>query len=577
MSIFLKDKQLKNAANNSNLPDSAVVNARIVVPPSEFIAASPNEERVLGTPEKPMSRLAQALGITDLEKSNVSTFFIHDGSILEEEEEFWDLLNEKAHALLKELLIAKELSGNEESPSGAAIVSSDMHLNTYVTRDHMTVYGCIFPPISGGRALSFEELKAEIINAGIMYGVNYDLLQELIKNNTILKIFTLAEGKPARDGEDGKVIELFLREKKISFEADEHDLVDYKNLNWLQPIHSGENICQIIQPVPPEDGTNVMGIVLKGRVGKALARLPIGKNTAVNENHTAVIATCDGQLKFFGNCFNVEQMIKIDGDVDSSTGNLDVIGSITVGGSVTEGFTVKASGDIVIRGSVGGAELIAGSNIQIFQGMNGNFKGKLTAGQNVSSKYLENCFVVACGTVKAESIVNSNVVSSDKVLLNTGKGMILGSSVISFKGIEAKIIGIEQRIPTNITIGTDPKLYDELQKLRIEVKELSRKSEQNEKNINYLLEQENLDSKYQLLLGQLKFDQTIFNMNLSKKMQRITGIEYELKSGETCQIVVSQLYPPVFVTIGNTKCIIENEQKMCRIFKDSGEIVIGSK
>lgn len=567
---------MKSASAQVNSPVSSPEDESVAVASSELTVASPNVDRSLGIPEIPMSRLAQKLGIKDLEQNNVSEFFLYSGSINEEEKAFWNSLNDKAIALLKEITAAEELFDNGESTSESVIFSSDMQLETHVARDQMTAYGCIIPPIGGGTNLSFERLKASLDKAGIAFGVDNDLLIELLRSNTVLKIFTIAVGKPARSGEDGKVIELFAREKEISFESDENDLVDYKNLNLLQPIHSGQPICQIIQPVPAENGTNVMGVVLKGREGKT-PRLPIGKNIAESEDHTALIATCDGQLKFSGSCFNVEQMIKIDGDVDSSIGNLDVIGSLTVNGCITEGFTVKVTGDIVVRGSVEGAELIADGNIQVFQGMNGSYKGKLTAGKNVSGKYLENCFVTAGGTVKAESIVNSNVVSSDKVIVNSGKGIILGSSVIAFKGIEAKTIGNEQRIPTNVTIGTDPKLYNELQKLKSEVPELSRKSNDNDKNINYLLEQEYLDTKYQQLLDKLKFDQKIFYINLSKKTKRITDIEYELSSGEACQIVASQIYPPVNITIGNTKLTIVNEQRMCRIFKDSGEIVIGTK
>jgi len=524
----------------------------------------------------PVSALAQKLGIKAMGGKAGEDFFLYGCGALPEAQIFWSILNKKAADLLEQMSTASELSENGERASETVTFSSDMYLETYIANNQMKAYACIIPPVGSGIKPDFDRFYTGLTNAGINSGVNIELLKELFENDTVLRIFTVAEGKAVIDGEDGKIIELFAREKKISFESDENDLVDYKNLNWLQPIHGGEIICKIIPPVPEEDGVNVRGVVQKARVGK-VPKPPIGKNTGENEEHTALIALCDGQLKYSGGLFNVEQMIRIDGDVDSSIGNLDVIGSVTINGNVFEGFTVKASEDIVVRGSVAGSELIAGGSIQVFQGINGSYKGKLDAGGNVTSKYLENCHVVAGAIVKADSIVNSKVISSDKVVVTSGKGIILGSTIIGFRGIEAKTIGNEQNIPTSLTIGTDPKLYDELHKLKIEVQELSHKSEENDKNINYLEERESLDSKYQQLLGKLKFDQKIYYLNLSKKSGRISAIELELKSGEACQIILSHLYPTVNVTIGNTKLIIDYEKQMCRIFKSEGEIIIGSK
>lgn len=113
--------------------------------------------------------------------------------------------------------------------------------------------------------------------------------------------------------------------------------------------------------------------------------------------------------------------------------------------------------------------------------------------------------------------------------------------------------------------------------LKTEIHEFKRKSEGNEKNIQYLLAQESLSAEYQQLLNKLKLDQTIFNMNISKKSNRITAIEEELKNGEDCQIVVNQLNPPVKVAIENEQLTISYETRMCRIYKSEGEIVIASK
>ena len=569
MKFFSKEKSNISSPTQDNAPVFSLVN-------EENASASAEVGNAATASHIPMAVLAKTLGIGASVGNIAADFFLRGGSLTEEESDFWNILNEKCTAILKQINAVAEAPENSETAAAATPLVLDMHLETQISHDQMTAFGCIFPPVGGGKRLSFEELKTEIKNAGIVFGINDSLLMELTESGTVLMIFALAQGKPVRDGVDGNVIELYPREKKISFEANENNMVDYKNLNWLQTIHGGDPICTIVPPIPGEDGVNIRGVVQKAREAKTPKVLG-GINTAENEEHTALIASCDGQLVFSGGTFKVEQMIKIDADVDNSIGNLDVIGSITVYGNVFDGFTLKATGDIIVKGTIEGATLIAGGNIQIFQGINGSYKGRLEAGNNVTSRYLENCHVKAGGTVKSDSILNSTVISSDKVVVISGKGIIIGSAIVAFKGVEAKIIGNEQNILASITIGTDPKLYEELRTLRTEVYDLTRKAEGNEKNIQYLLSQESLDAEYQQLLNKLKLDQTIYNLNLSKKSNRISAIEAELKSGESCQIVVNQLNPPVKVTIENAQLTISNEARMCRIFKSEGEIIVGSK
>ena len=569
LKFFSKDKTI--------ISPVAQDNAAVFSPVSKSMPESAAAEGVSETNQMPIVILSKALGI-EVVARNEAGIYISNQS--DEEKRFLNILNDKANALLKQINAEKandendpQESANNEAPEPLAL---DMHLETFIAHDQMTAYACIMPPLGNGKSLTLEELKEKVTQAGIVFGVNDNLLKEMYENGSFLRIFPIAHGKQVRNGEDGSVVELFPREKEITFKANEQDMVDYKNLNWLQTIHGGDPICTIIPPIPGEDGIDVKGVLIKAREAKA-PKVPAGLNTVENADHTALIAASDGQLVFSGGCFKVEQMIKIDADVDSSVGNLDVIGSITVFGNVFDGFTLKATGDIVVKGIVEGATLTAGGNIQIFQGINGSYKGRLEAGGNVTSRYLENCFVSAGGTVKSDSILNSTVVSSDKVIVVSGKGIIIGSAIVAFRGVEAKIIGNEQNILSSITIGTDPKLYEELRALKVDVLDLKRKAEGNEKNIQYLLAQESLTAEYQQLLNKLKLDQTVFNMNLSKKSNRIFAIEAELKSGEACQIVVNQLNPPVKVAIEGSQLSISNEARMCRIFKSEGEIIIGSK
>ncbi|NLH02318.1 MAG: DUF342 domain-containing protein [Clostridiales bacterium] len=521
----------------------------------------------------PMALLAQKLGLPATD--NLNSYFLHGNSPDEDERAFWNILTEKARVLLDQILKSEETSSLSEAGVKPLPFSSKMHMEVYISADSMEAYGFIFPPIGGGDSLSADELKAIAQREGVFYGMDEEIFSKILSENQYLKVFTFARGKEPRNGENGQVIDLYSREKQINLAVDQDENVDFRNLNWLQKVNQGDVICKLIPPVPPEDGMNIRGIVLKGLEGK-MPKLPKGKNITENEDHTALIAEVSGQLSFSNGSFKIEQLLNIDGDVDSSVGNLDAIGSINIKGNVLDGFSVKATGDIVVGGTVMSAELTAGGNIQIRSGMNGGLKGKLTAGGNISSKYLENCFVSAGGTVKSDSVMNCTVISGDKVIVTSGHGAIMGSTITSFKGVEAKVIGNERNLFTKITIGNDPKLSEELRVLTAEIKELSHKAEEYEKNIQYLTKMESLDEVHQKLLNKLKLDLSIINMNLSRKNGRIAVIETELK-GESCQITAGHIYPPLSVTIGSQTQQFFTESHMSRIYKKDGEIVVGAK
>ncbi|NLV86110.1 MAG: DUF342 domain-containing protein [Clostridiales bacterium] len=463
----------------------------------------------------------------------------------------------------------------EESIPEPVPYSQDMILYTHISRDRLRAYGCIFPAIGGGKSFTAEQLYTLVGESDIKYGVDEAIIGTILDSKAVFKIFVIAKGIEKKDGVDGQIIDKFSREQKINIEAGSDKLVDYKNLNWMQTIDKGQVICEIIPPQPPVTGIDVKGNEMPGTVGKA-PKPPAGLNTAVSEDGLSLVAVTDGQVSFKAGAFRVDRLINIDKDVDNSVGNLDVKGSINIKGNVNEGFTITATENIVVRGIVEGAYLKAGGNIQIFHGMNGSLKGTLEAGGTVTSRYLENCTVTAGGVVKADSIINSTVVSNDKVSVLSGKGIIIASNITGFKGIDAKVIGNDSNRLSNLTVGTDPVLLEEMNTLKNEADELEKKLDENDKNIKYLEGMKSLDAKYQQLLSKLKLDSTLDRMKLAKRQQRIAAIN-ELLTEVTAQITAIELYPPVNVTINKLKTNITNPERMCRIYKNGGEIVIGKK
>lgn len=578
---------------NLNMPSTDIQNTEIVGVEQHNSSSKTNWLAVL----------AHKLGKTPSVEVGSKAFSFTGDSLSEDELDFLDILSDKAEPIVKGMTsvekaikareeaiaarkaaddneeasdeIEKAVKDIEESIPEPEPFSSDMSISVHISRDLITAYCCIFPAIGNGKSLSAEELYELVEKNGVKYGVDEAIIQSVLDSDSVLKMFVIARGIPKKDGVDGEIHDHYSRERKINIASEDGQVVDYKSLNWLQTVHTGDVICDIKKPVPHENGMDVRGVEIKAVVGKKV-KVPAGQNTAISDDGLALVATSDGQLAFKGGAFRVDQIVNIDGDVDNSVGNLNVLGSINVKGNVAEGFTLTASGDIVVRGIVEGAYLKAGGNIQIFHGMNGNLKGKLEARGNVTSRYLENCNVYAGGVIKSDSIISSTVVSNDKVTVQTGKGVIIASDVTGFRGIEAKTIGNNRNRLSNLTVGSDPSLHEEMQQLKTEVKNMGKKLEENEKNIRYLENMKELNSQYKKLLSKLKLDSTVDKMKLAKKEQRIADIA-ELLTDVSAQIIATEIYPPVNVTIGNLKLNLIQPERMCRIYKSEGEIIVGKK
>ena len=221
-------------------------------------------------PDQPLVKLSKMLGCP---VPNSADSFFPNGLITKEDTAFWAALNRKAESLLQ--LID---SSDPENP-----LSANTQLEVHITYDWSAAFGLLIPPAGKGQALSVEALIAQAEEAGIKYGLDTHTLSNMIENEAWFQVFPLAAGKPVKNGADGRIEELYPREKRISLQADENEVVDFKNLNWLQCVHKGDVICNVFPPTEPEDGCDIGGNVIKGHEGR-MPRLPRGKNIIESED-----------------------------------------------------------------------------------------------------------------------------------------------------------------------------------------------------------------------------------------------------------------------------------------------------
>lgn len=439
--------------------------------------------------------------------------------------------------------------------------------------NRMRAWGFVTGPMFGGADITAEVIRQELEKQKIVYGIDGDAIERMASGKRYFRLFPIATGKKPVDGKDGRIEDHFLRDAKIRLKEKDDLTVDYKNLNWIQKVEEGGIVCDIVLPTAALSGINILGAAVQGRDGKK-AIPPKGKNTQVTEDETRLIATVGGQVEFHHGQFHVEQLTTIQGDVDNSTGNIDVIGNVVVGGDVREGFAVKATGDIAVKGKVEGAIIIAGGNIQIGMGMNGSLTGSLEAKGDIRTKYLENCTVHAGGCIYSDSIVNSNVSSDRDINITFGLGAIIGGTVMAANSISARLIGNKSNRTTALILGGTPGILMEKSDVEQEFRRTRDEIEELQKNLQYIGRSGALTPEYKRMQNDFKLKLSMMNIQQAKLKQRLEELTENLDPSN-CRLTCKTIYPITQVTIGNATRIIRELNYNCNIYYAEGEVRVG--
>ena len=456
-------------------------------------------------------------------------------------------------AVMKAEKQLQKKEGTEEPPEvpeeDVPIPPVDGQVLVFCTPNLSAAWGIALPALGEGAPVTWETTLSALDNKKVTFGIDQEAVNRLSAPENILTLQKLASCVPPVPGEDGRTEEHFPRTVGTpQLVENDQGIVDCDNLNWLTHIDAGTVICDIVQPTQGKPGTNIQGNPIRPYNGKRAA-LPKGDNVILNEEGTSLVAKVDGQISFRDGKFHVNNVIVIKGDVDLSTGSIDVQGDVVIHGTVRAGFTVNASGNVTIGGLVEGSQITAGGSVMVGRGMNGNVTGSITAGQDVVCKYMENATVHVWGDVRMDSIVNCDISARGKVVVKSGRGIIVGGTVRAMGGIEAKVIGNRAGRLTILSIGPTPWFLREKAKIEEELEKIQQEI--------YLNQGTNAAALYQMKEKPLKKTMEEMELRVAVAAQK--------------QIVAEKLYPMAQVSIGGVQRNITDYYAPCRVYLDAKE------
>ncbi|MEF9941561.1 MAG: FapA family protein [Lachnospiraceae bacterium] len=468
-------------------------------------------------------------------------------------------------------------TSEEEEDIAPVLPPKDATVHVWATNNFMSVYMVATPPSNGGLDITKDQLMIAIKEAQVTTNIDYKLLVQIISEKMYNQTMLIASGTLPVPGEDGKIIDYFSRLAEIRLKEDDKGTIDFKHLNMIQNIKKGTVICDIIHPVEGIDGIDVTGKKLPARASKQ-AHIPAGQNTCISPDGNQVLASSSGHVIFEGSNFNVYEKLVIKSDVDSSVGNLDFDGDIEIFGDVHSGFTLIAEGNIITHGLVEGATLTAGGNISVLGGVNGNMQGILRAGGDIVTRFLENCTAYADGSIYAESMINSQLFCNNALSATKGKGIIIGCHIWACT-VDAKIIGTLSNHLTDISLGLPFNLAQKRKQASHTLAELNNTYSQMQKNIIYLTSLHTLSKQKEAILKNLTDQKALYETKISSVTKQIMDYDNYVFDIASCHVCVTNLNPPVRITIGTTSRSISEPLTRCNIYlssKAADDIVIGT-
>lgn len=437
-----------------------------------------------------------------------------------------------------------------------------------ITDFDMKAFLTITPPGKGGINPDVETIKAFLKNNGVVHGINEELLYELQDFPVYSKPVLVAEGTKPVNGNDAKIIYNFDTDTSKIQLKEKNGRVDFKEQNLIKNVVEGQALARKIPAEQGQSGRTVTGRLLPAEDGNDV-EIGIGKNVKLSEDGTTAIAEINGQVIMLSGKINVEPIYVVNGDVNlKNSGNVIFLGTVLVKGSVTDGFKVKASGNIEVMGNVGKAELDAEGEIIIHQGVNGKSAGMIRAGKGVWSKFIENAIVDAGEVVVAtDGIINSRVDANKKIICQGKRATIVGGILRAVEEIHAKTLGTVAGSETLLEVGYDPKKKERLIELEQDITKLDK--ELDEINLNLATLQRHLKVK-----KELPEDKKAYYEELLEQQKKLTDEKGTLEE-ETLDIkeyleelkisgkisASSRVFPGVKISIKDAYLEIKSEYK----------------
>lgn len=393
-------------------------------------------------------------------------------------------------------------------------------------------------PVPPG-ALTLAALKEIIKEAGVVYGLQEDVLARIINEGYDGEPLNIALGDAGTPGKDGRVEYKFEVDAATPHAGSGEDATYVPRV--ITSIAAGQPLAVQIPPEPGKPGLSVTGVPVAVKQGK-MARLIPGPQTKLSDDKETLIAATDGcPIRRPDGSVEVQPVVTLPGNLDYTVGSVDFIGSLVVRGDIVGDAVVKVKGSIEVKGNVEDVSIEAGGDVTIHQGFSGHGKGKIHAGGNVTVLYVMNQTVVAEKDIMiGRECINATIDAGGKI--HAPRALIAGGKLDAVQEVEVGSIGTMDISSAKIRVGRHGKLLEHLAQVDKDIKQVERQiievKDAVYKLVKFKLDTGNLAPDKEQLLSKLQEAQKLLPKRAEGLKTEKSGLEAELQKKSDVRIVV---------------------------------------
>jgi len=425
-----------------------------------------------------------------------------------------------------------------------------------------------------------EQALAALQRSGVTQGLDQAAVEEAVRFPGTPVV--VAQGQAPEKGDDSR-LEWHVDPRPTGLPLImENERVDFHSLNLVQNVAKDQILVTKIPATRGTPGVNVEGRALEPTAGRDMP-LPGGQNVYADPEGMRLFASVAGHVVIHGNRVSVLPVFEIKGNVDYSTGDVHFVGTVVVRGNVTSGFTVEAEEDIEVHGYVDAGFLQAGGNIHVRSGIQGAGRGSVKAAGNISARYVENAVVEAGGDVLvSDAIMHSRVSAGGKVAVTGNRGLIVGGTVRADQEVSAAVIGANLATATEVEVGANPALRDELRSTQAALVQTEQSLERATSATRMLkeLEQRGEPLPVEKKEALLKLVRSTYHLMGERETltQRLLKLEEELEARKNGRVrVTDTIHPGVKVTIGRSSYFVYDPLTHTRlVLNEAGDVVLAT-
>ncbi len=431
----------------------------------------------------------------------------------------------------------------------------DSKLEIEISEDKFSASITISPSMHGGKNLTKENVLDLLSANGIKFGINENLISDLIEKGKFFLKTIIAVGTKPTPPQNSFIKLNFESSNKPTLIEDVEGKVDFKEINMIKNVKQESLIAEKIDSKPGSKGKNIFGDLIDPDEPKEI-EWKLGENVFLDDEKRKLFSKIAGRpVVERDTTIKVDEVCYLE-NVDYSTGNVDFPGTIIVEGTVADNFTLRTKGSLIIKKSVGRVFLFAEKDIVLSGGVMGRNGGVIESLQDVYAKFVEQ------GNIKAgksifieEASMHSDLVAGESITIKGGRGELIGGEAIAGKKISVSKLGAIVETKTNLVVGLPPEILQELRKMKAEIisfEEILKKAEGTIAKLTDPRKELNKDEKEmlkRLYEVQKKYKSLLENSNT----QYETIVNSYESDGEAYVEIEKSIFPKVTINFGRGK------------------------